>query len=189
MAEIKDDASAWYESIGQDIQDYEVPEMPQADDTIEADQDTGRPYGDAPEVTNDDVRNVMNMQTINRPTATVIVGVMDTLVPVLVTALIVKGSELGDTKLTEEERETLIDAWALYLGDKQVQASPGVILMTTILTIYGSKLFAAMQNRKMMEQQRLIEVQREEIENQTGEIERLRHENEELQRKKEERKG
>lgn len=177
MDNIRDDASAWFESQGQDIQDYEVPPMPEADiptaepiDDIPADD---RPFADSPDVTSTDVRNVINLQAINRPTASVIVGVMDTILPILITAIIVRGSELDDAKLTDDERETLIQAWAVYLGDKNVQASPTVVLITTILTIYGAKIFAAIQNRKVLEQQRLIESQAAELEVLKAEKEQL----------------
>lgn len=183
MEKIRDDAGAWFESMGQEIQDYEVPPMPVVDgggagqvaegaDGVEE----NRPYGDAPTVTNDDVRNVVNMQAVSRPTATVIVGVMDTLLPVLITAVIVKGSEVTSAKLTEGERETLIEAWAVYLGDKNVQASPSVVLLTTIVTIYGAKVIAAVQSRK---EQR----QAETIARQAAELEELRQEKERLEAK------
>lgn len=164
--EIHDDASAWFESQGQDIQDFEVPPMPEADippvDTF--DDPENRPYGDTPDVTATDVRNVINLQAINRPTASVIVGVMDTILPILITAVIVRGSEVDDSRLTPEERETLIQAWAVYLGDKNIQASPAVVLLTTIVTIYGAKIFSAIQNRRLLEQERIIAQQQAELE-------------------------
>lgn len=180
----KDDASAWFDSMGQDIQDFEVPPMPEVetptDIPIDGGEDPGidpdRPFGDVPDVTHDDVRNVMNMQAINRPTATVIVGIMDTVLPLIITGIIIKGSEASDCKLTDDERETLIQAWAVYLGDKNIQASPSVVLITTILTIYGAKIFAAIQNRKAAEQQQLIEQQ-------AAELEALRAEKEQLEAK------
>lgn len=183
MDKVRDDASAWFESQGCDIQDYEVPPMPDtgAAEAEPADEPVGddsgdRPYGDAPEVTNADVRNVINLQAINRPTASVIVGVMDTVLPILITAVIVRGSEVEECRLTDEERETLIQAWAVYLGDKNIQASPSVVLLTTIVTIYGAKIFGAVQHRRLLEQERTIERQQ-------AELEALRQEKEQLEAK------
>lgn len=183
MEKIHDDASDWFDSMGQEIQDYEVPPMPEADGSVppmgdlpDNDFDPDRPFGDAPTVTNDDVRNVVNMQAVSRPTATVIVGIMDTLLPLLITMVIVKGSEAADCKLTDDERETLIQAWAVYLGDKNIQASPAAVLITTILTIYGAKIFSALQNRKAREQEETIAKQQEELET-------LRQEKEQLEAK------
>lgn len=155
MADImKDDASDWYASMGQEIQDYEVPPMPEAEPSAEdqaaaeeAEYMEEHPYAEAPRVTSEDASSVLNMQRIQRPTASVIVGVMDTVLPILI-ALVVKGSEAGALKLDAGERDTLTDAWAAYLGDKNVQASPGAVLLTTIATIYGAKVFMAFQQRK-----------------------------------------
>lgn len=155
MADImKDDASDWYASMGREIEDYEVPPMPEAEPTAEdqaaaeeAEYLDEHPYAEAPRVTSEDASSVLNMQRIQRPTASVIVGVMDTVLPILI-ALVVKGSEAGALKLDAGERDTLTDAWAAYLGDKNVQASPGAVLLTTIATIYGAKVFMAFQQRK-----------------------------------------
>lgn len=151
---MKDDASDWYASMGQEIQDYEVPPMPEPEPTAEdqaaaeeAEYLEEHPYAEAPRVTGEDASSVLNMQRIQRPTASVIVGVMDTVLPILI-ALVVKGSEAGALKLDAGERDTLTDAWAAYLGDKNVQASPGAVLLTTIATIYGAKVFMAFQQRK-----------------------------------------
>lgn len=155
MADImKDDASDWYASMGQEIQDYEVPPMPEAEPSAEdqaaaeeAEYLEEHPYAEAPRVTSEDASSVLNMQRIQRPTASVIVGVMDTVLPILI-ALVVKGSETGALKVDAGERDTLTDAWAAYLGDKNVQASPGAVLLTTIATIYGAMVFMAFQQRK-----------------------------------------
>lgn len=151
---MKDDASDWYASMGREIEDYEVPPMPEAEPTAEdqaaaeeAEYLDEHPYAEAPRVTSEDASSVLNMQRIQRPTASVIVGVMDTVLPILI-ALVVKGSEAGALKLDAGERDTLTDAWAAYLGDKNVQASPGAVLLTTIATIYGAKVFMAFQQRK-----------------------------------------
>lgn len=162
MDNINDDAQDWYDSMGQEIQDYEVPPMPEAvmtpEEQAQADEAEymeDHPYADAPRVSGDDARSVLNLQRIQRPTASVIVGVMDTVLPIVI-ALIFKGSDSGDLKLDDGERETLVDAWAVYLGDKNVQASPAAVLLTTIITIYGAKMFIAwQQHQSVAEAERL----------------------------------
>lgn len=164
MALINDDAQDWYASMGQQIQDFEVPPMPEAEPTPEEAAQAeeaqfldDHPYADAPRVSGEDASSVLNMQRIQRPTAAIIVGVMDTVLPILI-ALIIKGSERDDAKLTDGERETLTDAWAQYLGTKNVQASPAAVLLTCIATIYGAKVFDAVQHRQLvLQQQRLAE--------------------------------
>lgn len=168
---IQDDASAWFASQGQQIQDFEAPpapEEPQVDDAeiLDDGMDPNRPFGDAPRVTNEDVNNVNNMRAIKRPTAEVIVGTMDVVIP-LVLAFAIKGSDREDAKLTPDERNTLVEAWADYLGDKNVAMSPSAALLVAMLTIYGSKVIIALTTRKeknvIMSQQAEIEVLQEEL--------------------------
>ncbi len=113
------------------------------------------------------------MKRIYRPTATVIVGTMDVFLPIVIT-MIIKGSERDDAKLQESERETLIEAWAAYLGDKNVQASPGMVLITTILTIYGSKVYTCIQHRNEVRQAEIIAEQQEQLRRQEEELKALR---------------
>ena len=90
---IQDDASDWFASQGQQVQDYEAP-APPMDDTMVADvQETDnvepdRPFGDAPMVTDEDVRNVINMRIAQKPTAELIEGVMDVIIPLVLVLLI-----------------------------------------------------------------------------------------------------
>lgn len=88
------------------------------------------------------------------------VGGIDAIVS-LVFVAIVKGTDTGDLKLDPNEREKLENAFALYLGEKSVNVSPGYALLFTIACIYGSKIYTALQNRKQNE---LIEAQRKQIE-------------------------
>lgn len=181
MCNIHDDAQDWYDSMGQEIQDFEVPPMPEEEPTTEeaaaaeeAEYLEDHPYRDVPRVTGEDASSVLNMQRIQRPTASVIVGVMDVVLPIVI-ALIFKGSESDTLKLDDGERDTLTDAWTAYLGDKNVQASPGAVLLTTIATIYGAKVFLAFQQKKEADRQRIID-------DQNAELKRLHLENELLKR-------
>ena len=145
---IQDDASCWFASQNQQIQDFEAPPAPEAEPfNTESDYDPDRPLGDAPTVTDEDVRNVTNMRLAQQPTAELIVGVMDVLMP-LVLVLLIKGTDKDDIKLEPDERETLVTAWAGYLGDKNIQASPGVVLIIALVTVYGGKIVAAVADRK-----------------------------------------
>ena len=178
---IQDDAESWYETLGQQIQDFEAPEAPPvepvAEPVIEPSPNDQRPYADLPEVTNDDVRNLTNLRAVSRPTAEVIVGTMDVVIPLLIT-LLIKHSERDDCKLTKDEHETLVEAWANYLGDKNVQMSPGMSLLMAIATIYGAKVVVAMtsaKERKVVEQQRdEIDRMRQEAMQRQNEIEHLK---------------
>lgn len=178
----KDEAQQWFESLGQEIQDYEVPPLPDepAPDTEATVDDTPEePFADVPSVTAQQASSVLNLQRINRPTASIIVGVMDTVLPILL-ALVVKGAVRDDMELEDSERETLTDAWAVYLGDKNVQASPGAVLITSIATIYGAKLFDAMQHAKLRRQEELLAEQQQRLDDQSVELEELRRQRQTL---------
>ena len=130
---IQDDASSWFASQSQPIQDFEAPPAPEAEPlNPEPAFDPDRPFGDAPTVTDEDVRNVTNMRLAQQPTAELIVGVMDVILPL---ALV-----------------PLVTAWAGYLGDKNIQASPGVVLIIAIVTVYGGKIVAALADRRQRDE-------------------------------------
>lgn len=163
MSKYNDDAASWFASQGQQIQDFEAPPMPEMEATIETAEvlegpDPDRPYGDAPTVTSDDVRNVQNMRILQEPTAKIIVGVMDTVIP-LVVMLLMKNVAEESMKLEESEREELELAWAEYLGDKNVQVSPGVALIVCIVTVYGGKVISVMHDRKQREERNALYAQ------------------------------
>lgn len=158
---IQDDAQKWYETQGAEIQDYEVPENP-----LETPVEPPLDYtaeGSAVEetfddtITKNDIRQQANIMEFNRPISETIVFVMDALVPMLV-VLVLKGADKDDLKLTPQEQEQLVKAWALYLGNKEVSVSPGMALIVTILTIYSSKVMIAYANRKDAEEkERLLQ--------------------------------
>ncbi len=154
-----DDASLWFESRNASIQDYETPEpVPEIPDFI----DTETESEPVEYVTSKQVRHELNMIQLNEPTAEIIVSLMDVVLP-LVLVIFIKGTDKEDIKLDQNERETLIAAWAKYLQTTSFQMSPGGILITSMLTIYGAKVTMAMMNR-----------------NQNSELEELRKENERL---------
>lgn len=184
MANINDDASDWFASQNEQIQDYEAPAPPPTDgmgyEEAEVIEDPDRPWGDVPTVTDEDVRNVENMRLMQKPTAELIVGVMDVILPIVI-CLLIKGTDKDDVKLEPDERETLVGAFATYLGDKNVQASPGVVLIVTIVTIYGGKIFSAMagkQRRDELAQLRaMVEEQQNTIEQLTTQLKMARQQN------------
>ena len=161
---IKDDASDWFASQGQEIQDYEVPPLPEVEPAeIIDDADVDRPYGDTPEVTNDDVRNVMNLRAVSKPTAEVVVGTLDVVLP-LVLAWIIKGADRDELHFSPEERDTLVEAWANYLAEKNVQVSPGMALIVSMLTVCGGKVAVALASRKANEELEQLRREKEETE-------------------------
>lgn len=143
MAEIKDEAAIWFENRNAIKQDYEVPEQSTSfvdiDDEVETEVQT--------DVTNKEVRTQLNMIKLNEPTAEIITSLMDSLIPV-VFVLIIKEADNDKLKLTDNERETLTNAWAQYLKDSNVEMSPGVVLLGTIGIIYGSKITMVLTERK-----------------------------------------
>ena len=188
-----DVASKWFESVGAELQDYQVPEAPEAEvtepetDTLDI-PDDGHPYAETPEITDTELRNVQNLRAVSRPTAEVIVGTMDVLLPAA-GAIILKGTEKDDLRLEDSERETLVEAWSTYLAGKQVQVSPGAALLLATLTIYGAKVATAVNNRRTRDQLEELKHEtedlRDELETKQQEVETLRRDNETLRAKNE----
>lgn len=178
-----DIASQWFDSVGADLQDYQVPPAPEPEPDLdnpladEPEPDPDRPFADTPEVTNDDLRNIQNLRAVSRPTAEVIVGTMDVLLPAA-GAILLKGSDKDDLRLSDTEHDTLVEAWSAYLAGKSVQVSPGAALVLAILTIYGAKVATAVNNRRtrdrLEEQQREIEQLRTQLQTKEQEVDTLR---------------
>ncbi len=166
---INDDAALWFANRHEnvEIQDYEVPSFVnlEQDDKLDdlADEADVQPE----KLTKTELNTQLNMLELNKPTAKIIVQLMDVLVPVVI-VLIIKGADSEELKLTPEETQTLTEAWALYLRDSNVQMSPGLVLLGTIGIIYGSKVVIALQTAKEnkkaeQEEQELKEAVKDEI--------------------------
>lgn len=159
---MKDDADIWMATMGQDIQDYAVPPSP-----IEEPEVIEEPEPET--ITNADVRNHANSIALRKPTAEIIVGTTDMLVPALL-CMLIKHTDAGDYKLQPDESETLVNAWANYLGEKSIDLSPGWALIGSIATIYGSKLMIAFATRKERHELEEMRKQRAEMERQIAEL-------------------
>lgn len=166
---VNDDAALWFANRHEnvEIQNYEAPSFVdlEQDDKLNdlADEADVQPE----KLTKTELNTQLNMLELNKPTAKIIVQLMDVLVPVII-VLIIKGADSEQLKLTSEETQTLTEAWALYLRDSNVQMSPGMVLLGTIGIIYGSKVVIALntakENKKAeQEEQELKEAVKDEI--------------------------
>lgn len=166
---VNDDAALWFANRHEnvEIQDYEAPSFVnlEQDDKLDdlADEADVQPE----KLTKTELNTQLNMLELNKPTAKIIVQLMDVLVPVVI-VLIIKSADSEQLKLTSEETQTLTEAWALYLRDSNVQMSPGMVLLGTIGIIYGSKVVIALQTAKEnkkaeQEEQELKEAVKDEI--------------------------
>lgn len=144
---INDDAALWFANRHAEIQDYEAPSFVdlEQDDKLNDLADEADSFSE--KLTKTELNTQLNMLELNKPTAKIIVQLMDVLVPVVM-VLIIKGADSEELKLTSEETQTLTEAWALYLRDSNVQMSPGMVLLGTIGIIYGSKVVIALQTAK-----------------------------------------
>lgn len=144
---INDDAALWFANRHAEIQDYEAPSFVdlEQDDKLNDLADEADSFSE--KLTKTELNTQLNMLELNKPTAKIIVQLMDVLVPVVI-VLIIKGADSEELKLTSEETQTLTEAWALYLRDSNVQMSPGMVLLGTIGIIYGSKVVIALQTAK-----------------------------------------
>jgi uncharacterized membrane protein len=164
---INDDAALWFANRHAEIQDYEAPSFVdlEQDDKLNDLADEADSFSE--KLTKTELNTQLNMLELNKPTAKIIVQLMDVLVPVVI-VLIIKGADSEELKLTPEETQTLTEAWALYLRDSNVQMSPGMVLLGTIGIIYGSKVVIALQTAKEnkkaeQEEQELKEAVKDEI--------------------------
>ncbi len=167
-----DVAAQWFDIQGQVIQDYEVPEYPvEAPEPLPGDM-AAADDNDVETITADDVSAQANMMEYNKPISETIVFMMDMILPT-VAALLLKGTDSQDLKLTPEEHAQLVNAWALYLGNKEVRVSPGMALLVSVATIYASKVAIAIAHRKDDEERKALE---EELHRQQEEADRLKAE-------------
>lgn len=142
-----DDAGLWWESRHAELQDFEVPE-PAPDSFLDVSScDPDQELSAMDDITARDVRNQLNLSKLKRPTAQIIVSLIDTLFPVIL-ALIVKGVDKGSVKLDDDERETLTEAWAEFLKDRSFELSPGYVLIASMLTVYGAKMMVSLSDKK-----------------------------------------
>ena len=131
---IKDDAALWHDSRNTDIQDFEEPDFIQPEPDPESEEP--KEY-----ISDRDVKTELNMLKLNEPTAEIIVSLMNYLM-IIPMSFVCRGISKEETKVDTEERETLVQAFAAYLKTTSFNMSPGAVLFTTILTIYGSKVVA-----------------------------------------------
>lgn len=144
---INDDAALWFANRHAEIQDYEAPSFVDLDQDDKLNDLADEADIQSEKLTKTELNTQLNMLELNKPTAKIIVQLMDVLVPVVI-VLIIKGADSEQLKLTSEETQTLTEAWALYLRDSNVQMSPGMVLLGTIGIIYGSKVVIALQTAK-----------------------------------------
>lgn len=164
---INDDAALWFANRHAEIQDYEAPSFVDLEQDDKLNDLADEADIQSEKLTKTELNTQLNMLELNKPTAKIIVQLMDVLVPVFI-VLIIKGADSEQLKLTSEETQTLTEAWALYLRDSNVQMSPGMVLLGTIGIIYGSKVVIALntakENKKAeQEEQELKEAVKDEI--------------------------
>ena len=164
---INDDAALWFANRHAEIQDYEAPSFVDLEQDDKLNDLAYEADVQSEKLTKTELNTQLNMLELNKPTAKIIVQLMDVLVPVVI-VLIIKGADSEELKLTSEETQTLTEAWALYLRDSNVQMSPGMVLLGTIGIIYGSKVVIALQTAKEnkkaeQEEQELKEAVKDEI--------------------------
>ena len=137
---IKDDAALWHESRNVEIQDFEEPEFI-------APEPEPEPEDPKEYISDREVKTELNMIKLNEPTAEILISLMDYLM-IIPLSFICRGITRAETKVEAEERETLVQACAAYLKTTSFNLSPGVVFLTTVLTIYGAKVAAFHFNKK-----------------------------------------
>ncbi|MDX9696478.1 MAG: hypothetical protein RBT49_11870 [Bacteroidales bacterium] len=154
-----DDASLWFESRHAAIQEYTEPEPVEISIV---NTETAKIPETAERITASDVKTDLNMIKLNEPIAEIITGVMNSIVPILI-LLVIKYASQDDLELTQSEQQTIIQAWAVYLKDSNVEMSPGVVLIVTIASIYGGKITKILTDRKRQEELKQKDAKIEEL--------------------------
>lgn len=140
-----DDAALWKKNRELEIEEYTVPEQV-PDGFIDVDEQDTVISDEPKHVTATDVRDNLNMLKLAQPTAGLCVSIIDIVLPAL--AFWIVGAEKSDMKLDADEKDTLQDAFANYLKDKNLEMSPGGILLMTIAAIYTPKIIMVRMSKK-----------------------------------------
>lgn len=90
---------------------------------------------------------------------------------VQVTSIIAKQKTEGATR---EEKDSLIQAAANYMKEKDIDISPGAMLVVMVLVIYGPKVWQAVELRKANEEKEALQNQLEEEKKKVEMLETLR---------------
>lgn len=151
------DEDIWLMNQGQEIQDFEAPEEQFIeDDTPPSFIEINNEDSKSEYVSDREVKTQLNLQKLQQPTAELFVGILDVIVPIILLYLF-KNIDKNDAKLEEDEKEQLISALSIYLATKEVNVSPVMGLLFTIITIYGAKILYI----KTLKKQEVITDERE----------------------------
>lgn len=132
-----DDAALWKANRELLIEDIAEPEgLPEE---VPGFIDVGDVSEEVPEedITAKDVRNEMNALKLAQPSANLCVSIIDIIIPALVFHF--AGVDKQLFKLDDDERATLTDAFANYLKEKDLNMSPGAVLLLAIAGVYVPK--------------------------------------------------
>lgn len=89
----------------------------------------------------------------------------ETMVNVVDMAFVQVNSMIAKQKMegaSAEEKDNLVQAAANYMKDKDIDISPGAMLIVMVLVIYGPKVWQAVELRKANEEKEILQRQLEE---------------------------
>lgn len=96
-----------------------------------------------------------------RATAKLITTVIDSTIPS--TLAFIAKSDIAEYKASEDEREELTEALTEYVKLKGGDIPPGVMVVILVCVIYGTKVPAALQQRKLNDRQEMLEKREKEL--------------------------
>jgi hypothetical protein len=156
---VKDDAALWFESRETPIQDYEAPDFSELPEfgTPQTENNLEPRY-----ITDKEVKSELNAIKLSEPTAKLIVDLLDILLPAIVCNFTPqKKDDKEDFILNASEKEALTDSFSQYLSTKNVQVSPGVMLVTTLTAVYVPKFIYVYTTKRKQHADILEKMQRE----------------------------
>lgn len=131
------DLSKYFEAIKEDKQEFNVPQEPE----ISEEQKTSEAEYLEPE----EIHKIKSNYEFSKIPAATIVSILDGALKGVCS--VISGEK--ETGADKEEKETLTDAFAGYLKDKNAELSPGLVLILTVSVIYVPKIFTSYQVRKL----------------------------------------
>jgi len=172
---IKDDAALWWSNRKAEVQEFETPEQEtEPPSFIDVETDTPEPSETETEtkpkenVTATDVRNRLNMIKLQKPVAETVVSLVEILFPVLL--MLILKADKEECQFDEAEHDVMVEAWAQYLESTNINMSPSMVLVTTMVTVLGAKTFEIINNRKAKESEKALQAQNSALQNKCNEL-------------------
>lgn len=108
----------------------------------------------------------------SKMTSKLLCTVLDSVIPNGLSLIAGDAESVNLYKASDEQRDELEEALTAYIRLKGGDIPPGIMVIILVITIYGSKIPLAIQQRKLNKEKELLKQQQQELERQRLEFER-----------------